>query len=116
MSNNKPHIIIRVKEKGTCMLIDIAISGDRNVIRKEAKIFKTKDLTTETQHVWEYENKSDTSNTRENWNYIEIIQKLPKQHTVKARHQATTENSHIGHCTHTWESTNVRAQNIQHGK
>jgi hypothetical protein len=30
--NNKPDIIIRDNEKGTCMLINVAISGDRNVI------------------------------------------------------------------------------------
>ena len=30
--NNKPDIIIRDNEKGTCMLIDVAISVDRNVI------------------------------------------------------------------------------------
>jgi len=30
-SNNKPDIIIGDNEKGTCMLIDVAISGDRNV-------------------------------------------------------------------------------------
>jgi hypothetical protein len=42
---NKPHIIIRDNEKGTCMLIDVAIPGDRNVIKKEAeKILKYKDL------------------------------------------------------------------------
>ena len=35
--NNEPDIIIRDNEKGTCMLIDVAISGDRNVIRKEAE-------------------------------------------------------------------------------
>jgi hypothetical protein len=35
--NNKPDIIIRDNEKGTCMLIDIAISGERNVIKKEAE-------------------------------------------------------------------------------
>jgi hypothetical protein len=53
MSNNKPDIIIRDKEKGTCMLIDVAISGHRNVIKKEAeKILKYKDLTTETQRMW----------------------------------------------------------------
>ena len=34
--NNKPDIIIRDNEKGTCMLINVAISGDRNVIKKEA--------------------------------------------------------------------------------
>ena len=33
---NKPDIIIHDNEKGTCMLIDVAISGDRNVIKKEA--------------------------------------------------------------------------------
>ena len=30
---NKPGIIIRDNEKGTCMLIDVAISEDRNVIK-----------------------------------------------------------------------------------
>jgi hypothetical protein len=35
--NNKPDIIIRDNEKRTCKLIDIAISGDRNVIKKEAE-------------------------------------------------------------------------------
>jgi len=46
--NNKPGTIIHDNEKGTCMLIDVAISGDRNVIKKEAeKILKYKDLTIE---------------------------------------------------------------------
>ena len=50
--NNKPDIIIRDNEKGTCMLIDFAISGDRNVIKKEAeKILKYKDLTIEIQRM-----------------------------------------------------------------
>jgi hypothetical protein len=45
--NSKPGIIIRHNEKGTCMLIDVPIPGDRNVIKKEAeKILKYKDLTT----------------------------------------------------------------------
>jgi hypothetical protein len=35
------------------MLIDIAIPGDRNVIKKEAEnILKYKDLTTEIQRMW----------------------------------------------------------------
>jgi hypothetical protein len=50
---NKPDMIIRDNDKGTYMLIDVAISGDRNVIRKEAeKILKYKDLTTEIQRMW----------------------------------------------------------------
>jgi len=51
--NNKPDIMICDNEKGTCMLIDVAISGDRNVIKKEAeKILKCKDLTIEIQRMW----------------------------------------------------------------
>jgi hypothetical protein len=51
--NNRPDIINRDNEKGTCMLIDVEISGDRNVIKKEAeKILKYKDLTIEIQCMW----------------------------------------------------------------
>jgi hypothetical protein len=43
--NNKPDIIIQDIEKRTCMLIDVAIPGDRNVIKKEAEnILKYKEL------------------------------------------------------------------------
>jgi hypothetical protein len=35
--NNKSDIVIRDNEKGTYMLIDVAISGDRIVIQKEAQ-------------------------------------------------------------------------------
>jgi hypothetical protein len=51
--NNKPEIIIWDNEKGTCMLIDVTIPGDRNVIKKEAKkILKYKDLVIEIQCTW----------------------------------------------------------------
>jgi hypothetical protein len=51
--SNKSDIIIRDNEKRTCMLIDIAIPEDRNVIKKEAeKILKYKDLTIQTQRMW----------------------------------------------------------------
>ena len=40
------------------MLIDVAISGDRNVIKKEAeKILKYNDLTTEIQRMWNVKTK-----------------------------------------------------------
>jgi len=56
--NNKPDIIIHDNEKGTCMLTDIAISGDRNVIKMEAeKILKYKDLTIEIQRMWNVKTK-----------------------------------------------------------
>jgi hypothetical protein len=51
--NNKPDIIIRENENRTCILIDVVISGDKNVIKKEAeKILKYKDLTIEIQRMW----------------------------------------------------------------
>ena len=39
ISNNKPEIIIRGNERETCMLIDVARSGDRNVINLLATDF-----------------------------------------------------------------------------
>ena len=40
------------------MLIDVAISGDRNVIKKEAeKILKYKDLTIKIQRMWNVKTK-----------------------------------------------------------
>ena len=53
--NNKPDIIIRDNEKETCtcVLIDVAISGDRNVIKKEVeKILKYKDMKIEIKRMW----------------------------------------------------------------
>jgi hypothetical protein len=56
--NNKPDIIIRSNEKGTCVLIDVAILGDRNVIKKEAEqILKYKDLIIEIQCMWNVKTK-----------------------------------------------------------
>ena len=56
--NNKPHIKICDNEKGTCMLIDSGISGDRNLIKNEAeKILKYKDLTIDIQRMWNVKTK-----------------------------------------------------------
>jgi hypothetical protein len=56
--NNKPDIIVRDNEKGTCMLIGVAIPGDRNVIKKETeKILKYKDLIIEIQLMWNVKTK-----------------------------------------------------------
>jgi hypothetical protein len=51
--NNKADIIILINDKGTCLLRDITISEDRNVIKKKAEnILKYKGLTVETQYMW----------------------------------------------------------------
>jgi len=81
--NNRPNIIIRDNEKGTCLLIDVAISGDRNVIKKEAeKILKYRPYNRDTAHV-ECKNKGDISNNRGDWDYLKVIQKIREQHIRK---------------------------------
>jgi hypothetical protein len=55
--NKKPDIIIRDNEKRTCMLIDVAVLGNRN--KKEAeKTLKYKDLTIEIQRMWNVKTKA----------------------------------------------------------
>jgi hypothetical protein len=39
-----------------------------------------------------------------------VFETILEQRTGKARYQGTTENSYIGHSTHTAESANVEAQ------
>ena len=44
---------MRDSQKGTCKLIDVAISGDRNITQKAVeKILKYKDLTREQERMW----------------------------------------------------------------
>ena len=50
---SKNHEASNNNNNGTCMLIDVAIPGDRNVIKKETeKILKYKDLIIEIQCMW----------------------------------------------------------------
>ena len=55
-------------------------------------------------------NRYNNNNNRDDWDYLKVIQKIREEYTKKTRSQGTTENSHIGHCTHTSESTNVKIQ------
>jgi len=102
-------------KKGACVFIHVAISGDRNGFKKEAyniiKIYRPYIINSAQV---ECESKSDPSNTRGNRNHFKVTQTIPEQHTGKSRNQGTIKTSHIGHCTHTSESTNVKVQNIFH--
>jgi len=65
------------------MLIDVAISGDRNVIKKEVeKIIKYKDLTIEIQRMWNVKTKVIPVITGATGT-ISVIQKIHEQHTRK---------------------------------
>jgi hypothetical protein len=63
----------------------------------------------------ECESKSDTKNNRGDWNQFKITQTITEPHTRKAQNKGTAKNSHIGHCTQTMESANVKVQNIFRG-
>jgi hypothetical protein len=61
--NNKPDIIIRRHKEGTCTQIDVAISGDRNVVKRSAEeILKYKYLTMEIQRKWNVKTGNTTNN------------------------------------------------------
>jgi len=78
---NKPDIIIRDYKQGTFMLIDVAITGDRNVIKKEAeKILKYEEFVREFQRMWTVRTKVIPVVT----GATGIIQTVPEQHTRKA--------------------------------
>ena len=86
--NNKPDIIIRDNETGTCMLIDVAISGDRNVIKKEAEmILKYKDLTVEIQRMWKVKTRvipviiGATGTISKS--FRKYVSNIPRKHEVK---------------------------------
>ena len=57
----------------------------------------------------ECKRKSDTSKSRGQWNHLKIIQTRAK---YRQSAKWTTENSHIWHCVHTSESTDVEVQNV----
>ena len=66
------------------MLIDVAIPGDRNLIKKEAEnILKYKDLTIEIQRMWNVKTRGDTGNNWSDWDHFQIIQKIRERHTGK---------------------------------
>jgi hypothetical protein len=66
--NNKLYIIIADYEEGTCMAIDAAILGDRNVINKEAeKFLKYKDINNSNTVRVECKTNSDPRNNKGNW-------------------------------------------------
>jgi hypothetical protein len=50
---NRPDIIIKNKKDKTCLLIDVAVPSDKNVIQKKAeKKLKYKNPSIEIQRMW----------------------------------------------------------------
>ena len=86
--NNKPDIIISDNKQGTCMLIDAAFPGDRNVIKKEAeKILKYEYLITEIQCMWNVKGKMIPILTGANETISkplrQYLSNIPEKHEIK---------------------------------
>ena len=78
------------------IIIDAAISGDRNVIKKEAeKILKYKDLTIEIQRMWNVKRKvipvvnGATGTTRISKSFRKHVSNIPGHHDVKELQKTT---------------------------
>jgi ABC-type sugar transport system substrate-binding protein len=80
------------------MSIDVAITADRNVIKKEAeRILKHKNLTTNSAHV-ECESKSDTGNNRAT-GFRQYLSNLPGKGEIKElQTTAILGTAHCGKC------------------
>jgi hypothetical protein len=90
------------------MLIEVSISGDRNVITKEVeKTLEYKYLTIKYKTYVECEDKSDTCGNRSDRYCLEIIQEICEQHNGTLRRSGTAESSYCGHCTHPAGSADV---------
>jgi SRSO17 transposase len=84
---NRPDIIIKNKKDKTCLLIDVAIPSDKNVIQKEAeKKLRYKNLSTEIHRMWNMKCFVVRSNNWGHRNCKQNLQKylgtIPGQHSV----------------------------------
>jgi hypothetical protein len=99
---NRPDIIVKNKKDKTCLLIDVAIPSDKNVIQKEAeKKLKYKNLSSENV---EHEMLCHTSN---HWGHRNCNQKFTKisgNNTRTTLKRFFTKNCHTRNITHHKES------------
>jgi hypothetical protein len=104
-NNNRPDIIIKNKKDKTCLLIDVAIPSDKNVIQKEAeKKLKYKNLSIEIQRIWNMICFCRTSN---HWGHRNCEQKFTKisgNNTRTTLNRFSTKNCHTRNITHHKES------------
>ena len=115
--NNKLDIIVSDNKQGKYVLIDAAIRGDRNVVKKEAEnILTYKDLITEIQRMWNVEAKVMPVIIGATGTISKSLRQYLSHISGKHEIKKLQKNSHIGHCTHTAGSANVKVRNIFHGR
>jgi hypothetical protein len=97
---NRPDIIVKNKKDKTCLLIDVAILSDKNVIRKEAeKKLQYKTLKYRNSENVEHEMLCHTSN---HWGHRNCKQKFTK---ISGNNTRTKLNRFFTKNCHTWNMT-----------
>jgi hypothetical protein len=86
--NSKLDIILRDNEERKCILIDVALLGDRNVIKKEVEIIvKHKDLIIEIRRMWNVKTKMTTviigATGTSSKSFRKYLSSIPGKHEVK---------------------------------
>ena len=110
--NKHPDNIIHDNKHGTCVVIDVAIPGDRNLIKKKyEKILKYKDLKIEIKCMWNVKAKMipviKAANGTTSKSLRQYLSNIPGKHKI----QELQKTSCIGHCTHTMGSAKVTVCN-----
>ena len=88
-------------EKRTSMLINVAILGDRNVIKKEAEnILKYKDLKTKIQHMWNVKTKvipiiKEATGTMSK-SFIKYLSHIPEKYKIKELQKTVILHTNCG--------------------
>jgi len=86
------------------MLIDVAINGDRNVVKKEAeKILNYKDLITEIQHMWNVKAIVMLVITGATGTISKLLRQYLNNVPGKYAIEELQKTNILGHCTHTAE-------------
>jgi len=98
------------------MLIDVAIPGERNVIKKEAeKILKCKYLITEIQRMWIVRVKVILLIAGATGTISKSLRRYLSKKSGRRESKGLHKIAVFGHCTHTTGSANVKVHNIFHG-
>ena len=99
--DNRTDIIIKNRKETTCLLIDVAIAADGNVIRKEAQNeLKYRSLCIEITANVEREVCDYTSRNWSHWSTNKRFKETFGRHTSKTFYRFTTKDSCTWNITH----------------
>jgi hypothetical protein len=82
------------------------------VIKEAQKVLRYKDLTIEIQRMWNIQAKAKPLKVQTTRTISKSLGKYLSNIPEKQEIKELAKKNHIGHCTHTSESTNVKVHNL----